>query len=152
MEKVSELRASLPVENSRTIGIVHLKDTMEKQGEIKIRIGIEKHSLGLFIHPEGTGTCDGPYAPILLEQHEGTLMLIVWADINQQEPTHIIDLSTAMETNRSGHRLIDCNEITFQEKYNEYNLQTKVQFGANRCNSRCIGGTGSEWTVPAILP
>jgi hypothetical protein len=101
MEKVSELRASLPVENSRTVGVVHLKDTMEKQGEVKIRIGIEQHSLGLFIHPEGTGTVDGPYAPILLEQHEGTLMLVVWADINQQEPTHLIDLSEAMESNRT---------------------------------------------------
>ena len=101
MEKISELRASLPFENARTIGIVPLKDTMEKQGEIKIRIGIEQHSLGLFIHPEGTGTYDGAYAPILLEQHEGTLMLVVWADINQQEPTHLIDLSTAMESNRT---------------------------------------------------
>jgi hypothetical protein len=100
MEKISEFRASLPFENSRTIGIVHLKDTMEKRGEIKIRIGIEQHSLGLFIHPEGTGTADGPYAPILLEQHEGTLMLVVWSDINQQEPTHLIDLSEAMESNR----------------------------------------------------
>ena len=101
LENVSELRAALPVENARTIGIVHLKDTMEKQGEIKIRIGIEQHSLGLFIHPEGTGTYDGPYAPVLLEQHEGTLILVIWADINQQEPTHLIDLSTAMESNRS---------------------------------------------------
>jgi hypothetical protein len=101
MAKVSELRASLPIENARTVGIVALKDTMEKQGEIKIRIGIEQHSLGLFIHPEGTGTYDGPYAPVLLEQHEGTLMLVIWADINQQEPTHLIDLSTAMEICRT---------------------------------------------------
>jgi hypothetical protein len=100
MEKISELRASLPIENSRTIGIVHLKDTMEKRDAIKIRIGIEKHSLGLFIHPDGTGTADGPYAPILLEQHEGTLMLVVWSDINQQDPTDIIDLSGAMESCR----------------------------------------------------
>jgi hypothetical protein len=35
MEKISELRASLPVENSRTIGIVHLKDTMEKRAKSK---------------------------------------------------------------------------------------------------------------------
>jgi len=101
MEKISEFRASLPIENSRTIGIVHLKDTMEKQGEIKIRIGIEQHSLGLFIHPEGTGTYDGSYAPILIEQHEGTLMLIVWSNINEQEPTHLIDLSEAMESCRT---------------------------------------------------
>jgi hypothetical protein len=101
MAKISEFRASLPIENARTVGVVALKDTMEKQGEIKIRIGIEKDNLGVEIHPEGTGTYDGAYAPILLEQHEGTLMLVVWADINQQEPTHLIDLSTAMESCRT---------------------------------------------------
>jgi hypothetical protein len=54
MEKVSELRASLPVENSRTIGIVHLKDIMDKKRNIIVQIGVERNSLGLFIHPEGT--------------------------------------------------------------------------------------------------
>jgi hypothetical protein len=71
---------------------------MGKKPDIKIQIGIEKHGIGLLIHPEGTGTYDGPYAPILLEQHEGTLLLIVWADINEPEPTHLIDLSTANES------------------------------------------------------
>ena len=41
-----------------------------------------------------------PYAPILLERHDGKLRLVVWADINEQEPTHIIDLSGALESNR----------------------------------------------------
>jgi len=100
LEKVSELRASLPIENARTVGTVSLKDTMEKQGEVKIRIGIEQQGIGLLVHPENTGTFDGPYAPIVLEQHEGTMLLIVWSDINQQEPTHIIDLSEALESNR----------------------------------------------------
>jgi hypothetical protein len=101
MEEVAELRANLPIENSRTVSVVRLKDTMGKTDNIKIRIGIEKHNIGLFLHPDGTGTFDGSYAPILLEQHEGTLLLIVWSDINEQEPTHLIDLSTANESRRT---------------------------------------------------
>jgi hypothetical protein len=101
MENVAELRANLPIENARTVVFVSLKDTMGRTDSIKIQIGIEKHGIGLLIHPDGTGTFDGPYAPILLEQHEGTLLLIVWSDINEQEPTHLIDLSTANEGCRS---------------------------------------------------
>jgi hypothetical protein len=100
MEKISELRASMPINEARTIGFAILQDTLEKTSSTKVRIGIEKDNLGLEIHPDGTGTYDGNYAPILLEEHEGTLMLVVWADINQQEPTHLIDLSTALESCR----------------------------------------------------
>jgi hypothetical protein len=100
LEKVSELRASLPIQDARTIGTAILQDTLNKTSSTKVRIGIEKDNLGLEIHPDGTGTYDGSYAPILLEQHEGTLMFVVWADINEQEPTHLIDLSTALKSCR----------------------------------------------------
>jgi hypothetical protein len=30
------------------------------------------------------------------------MRLVIWADINQQDPTHIIDLSGALESKRSG--------------------------------------------------
>ena len=38
--------------------------------------------------------------PIYLELHEGKVRLLVWADINQEDPTHIIDLSGAAESAR----------------------------------------------------
>ncbi len=101
MEKVSELRASLPVNDARTIGTAILQDTTTNGKGTKVRIGIEKDIFGLVIHPDGTGTYDGSYAPILLEQHEGTLRLIVWGDINVQDPTHIIDLYDALESKRT---------------------------------------------------
>lgn len=36
----------------------------------------------------------------MLEMFDGKLRLIVWADINQDDPTHTIDLSNAAEANR----------------------------------------------------
>jgi hypothetical protein len=87
--------------NAHIIGTVALKDVADKPGTTTVRISVEKDNLALVIHPEGTGTWDGPYAPILLERNYGSTRLLVWADINQQDPTHVIDLFNALETNRS---------------------------------------------------
>ena len=38
--------------------------------------------------------------PIHIEYYHGKLMLRVWGDINQEDPTHTIDLSGALESNR----------------------------------------------------
>ncbi len=46
------------------------------------------------------GSHDGIGAPIYLELYEGELRLIVWSDINQQEPTHVISLEGAKESLR----------------------------------------------------
>jgi hypothetical protein len=61
----------------------------------EVTVSVEKNDMALFIHPQGFGTKDGDYAPILLEQLKGTLRLLVWADVNNDEPTHVIDLSGA---------------------------------------------------------
>jgi hypothetical protein len=98
LAKANELRGSLP--EARILGTVILNDTTDKPGHTRIVVSIERDNLALTLHPEGTGTWDGPYAPILLERHEGSVRLVVWADINQQDPTHIIDLSDALESNR----------------------------------------------------
>ena len=73
----------------------------ESNATSNVTISVEKDNLALIVHPEGMGTWDGPYAPILLERHEGKIRLLVWANINQQEP-QIIDLSGALESKRSG--------------------------------------------------
>ena len=49
---------------------------------------------------EGFGTKampSGTSAPIYLEIQNGVPKLYVWADINEEDPTHIIDLSGAKE-------------------------------------------------------
>jgi hypothetical protein len=72
--------------------------TTNAPADIHISAGVN----GLFVHPEGTGTHDGDcYAPILLEIIDGKPFLYVYADINQIDFTHRIDLSTALESNRN---------------------------------------------------
>ena len=80
---------------------VKLRDvTVGVEGRTKVRVSTEKDKLGLLIHPKGMGTWDGNFAPILLEQLDGVVRLIVWGDINKEDPTHIIDLSGALESAR----------------------------------------------------
>ena len=67
------------------------------------KVIIELTQTAICIRPEGYGDCgsaDGYGCPILLERHKGRLRLIVWSDINQQEP-QIIDLEGAREDQRS---------------------------------------------------
>lgn len=58
---------------------------------------------GLGIGVMGYGdqdSADGFGEPIYLEFYEGKLVLRVWADINQSDPTHVIDLEGARLTAR----------------------------------------------------
>lgn len=64
---------------------------------------IENETHGVSIHVEGFGCCgmdDGHGAPIFIELYEGKLRAIVFADINSESPTHVIDLSGAADTAR----------------------------------------------------
>ena len=71
---------------------------VEGEGETLCQIALGKD--GLTIHPEGTGIYEGDFAPILLEFYERKVRLVVWGDINNEDPTHAIDLSSALESNR----------------------------------------------------
>ncbi len=65
-------------------------------GTQKVKVSVERDNLALIVHPEGYAVWDTDNsAPIILERYEGRLRLIVWADINEEEPTHIIDLEGA---------------------------------------------------------
>jgi hypothetical protein len=65
----------------------------------KVRVTIETQ--GVCIQPEGTGVYDGAdCGPILVEFQNGKPFLHVWADINEDSPTHTIDLSGALEAAR----------------------------------------------------
>lgn len=75
-----------------------LKDPVT--GETRqVSVQVEENSSGLAIYPEGTGVFDGTFAPIVLEFYDGRLRLLVWENINEQEPK-IIDLSQAHESER----------------------------------------------------
>ncbi|MAG25945.1 hypothetical protein CMI47_10240 [Candidatus Pacearchaeota archaeon] len=58
---------------------------------------------GVLVCPDGYGdfsSADGEGEPILLEICEGKLRLVIWGDINKEDPTHIIDLEGAREDKR----------------------------------------------------
>lgn len=70
---------------------------------IVIEVELEKNGYGLAIKPSGFGDhCseDGYGYPVLIELFEGKLRVIVWDDINEEEPSHVIDLAGAKESNR----------------------------------------------------
>lgn len=47
------------------------------------------------------GTTAGYGEIAIIELYQGKLRLLVWADINREDPTHVIDLSGALESNRN---------------------------------------------------
>jgi hypothetical protein len=72
-----------------TVALAEVLDTSTATSNVTI--SVENSTLALIIHPEGMGVWDGAYAPVLLERHDGKVRLVVWANINEQDPTHIID-------------------------------------------------------------
>jgi len=53
------------------------------------------------IYITGMGSCAEEFGAIAyIEFYEGKYTLRVWADINQEDPTHSIDLSGAYESER----------------------------------------------------
>lgn len=78
-----------------------LKDVEGSKSDLSVKV--EGNGLALLIRPKGHGDCcsaDGHGSPILMENRGGKPFLIVWADINSEDPTHIIDLSKSAETER----------------------------------------------------
>ena len=68
----------------------------------------EDGSFGIQIRVQGYGDIsskDGYGAPVLLENRHGTPYLVVWADINREDPTHTINLAGAAEALREKPRL-----------------------------------------------
>ena len=55
---------------------------------------------GIEIRHAATSCHEGDYAPIFVEWYDGVPRIIIWGDINDADPTHIIDMSKALESNR----------------------------------------------------
>jgi hypothetical protein len=57
----------------------------------------------LWFGAKGYGDCgspDGHGLPVKIEWYDGDLWVLVWSDINNQDPTHKISLSGALESKR----------------------------------------------------
>ena len=73
---------------SKPIGL-----SIGKDGRYGVTISLEGHGLNTME--------TGQEQVIYIEQKDGEVRVLIWADINEEEPTHVIDLSKARETNRS---------------------------------------------------
>jgi hypothetical protein len=81
--------------------ILDLADLPSDKTAIKVKISLDNQ--GIYICPEGHGEAaaeDGFGFPILIEKHEDEVRIIVWSDINDGDPTHIIDMKDAQESKR----------------------------------------------------
>ncbi len=81
---------------------VQLIDQSDYQAE-PLNIEVSQFNGTVLIKAEGYGEkCSDAEEshPVVIELYEGKLRVIAWADINQEDPTHIIDLSGAKEENR----------------------------------------------------
>lgn len=68
-----------------------------------VEVEIAEEPTCIEIKPQGYGdyaSAKGKGVPIILEVTDSKLRLVVWADINADEPTHIIDLEGAREEAR----------------------------------------------------
>ena len=57
----------------------------------------------LLINIDGYGdklTCDGDGEPVMLELNDGELRVVIWGDINKENPTEIISLEGSKESKR----------------------------------------------------
>ena len=67
-----------------------------------IPVWIEVSEQGIFIGAEGYGensSTPESATPIVVEYNGGELRVIVWSDINKEDPTHLIDMRKAREKN-----------------------------------------------------
>ncbi len=75
----------------------------DQNGEQSVCVEVAEEQCGLVIYPAGFGyfgCANGTAGPILLELYEGRLRLVVWDDINLEDPSHIIDLQDARDDQR----------------------------------------------------
>ena len=80
-----------------------IQDGGEGQGDVTQVSFVEVHPQAIELGFEGYGECgaaDGYGRPVRVELYEGKLRLLVWADINSEDPTHTIELNGAQEVRR----------------------------------------------------
>ena len=69
----------------------------------RLDIATTKHDWGWYIRADGYSdhlSQDGHGQQVLIENRHGVPHVIIWADINDEEPTHIVSLAGAAESER----------------------------------------------------
>jgi hypothetical protein len=82
---------------STTLSDVH----PDHDGKLPIRLAVSPN--GVSMHAEGYGDCgtaEGHGTPVFIELYRGELRVLVWANINREDPPHIISLAGAREDRR----------------------------------------------------
>ena len=85
------------------LGPIRLLDADdESDGKLSVSIKVVNNRM-ILLSAEGFGDCsskDGHGCPVAIEYYRGRLRVIIWSDINEEDPTHVIDLEGARECNR----------------------------------------------------
>lgn len=80
----------------------NLQDAIGDEHDIKCLTKIRSNKILVHAYGYGSKHLDNDSYPIMIENYEGVLRVIIWADINQEDPTHIISLLGARVENRIG--------------------------------------------------
>jgi hypothetical protein len=73
----------------------------DHDASLPIRLAGSPHGVSLYALGYGDRTsAEGHGTPLFIEVHCGELRLLVWSDINSEEPTHVIPLGGAREDRR----------------------------------------------------
>jgi len=82
-----------------------LRDVVAESDQVlNVDVSTERDALGLILNLQGYGLCEmvaGDGSIVYLELHGGEAHLLVWADINSPDPTHVIPLGGAKESART---------------------------------------------------
>ncbi len=73
----------------------------DHDGMVPIRLAVSPNGVLLYSERYGDRTSvAGHGTPVFIELYKGELRVIVWADINREDPTHIVSLAGAREDQR----------------------------------------------------
>lgn len=93
--------AQLPQRPSPLKVATTLLDADEEGGSLGLTADFQPLGLTLAFPGYGTaGMAEGHGWPVAVEVYKKELRVLVWGDINQEDPTHIISLEGALESNR----------------------------------------------------
>lgn len=73
----------------------------DHDGMLPIRLAVSPNGVSLYSERYGDRTsAEGHGPPVFIELYKGELRVLVWADINREDPTHVIPLGGARVNRR----------------------------------------------------
>jgi len=73
----------------------------DHDGKLPIRFAVSPNGVSLYAEGHGDcGSAEGHGTPVFIELYKGELRVLVWADINREDPTHTISLAGARSDRR----------------------------------------------------